>query len=57
MHGLDEEVSLACGVRRLSAAHCQGVWKCQRSPQSTVVTITTMTGHLSTVTVFGCSAR
>jgi hypothetical protein len=57
MHGLDEEVSLASGVRRLSVAHGQGVWKCQRSPQSTVVTVTTMTGHLSTVTVFDCSAR
>jgi hypothetical protein len=57
MHGLDEEVSLAGGVRWLSAAHGQGVWKCQRSAQSTVVTVTTMTGHVSTVTVFDCSAR
>jgi hypothetical protein len=57
MHGLDEEVSLAGGVRWLSAAHGQGVWKCQRSAQPTVVTVTTMTGHVSTVTVFDCSAR
>jgi hypothetical protein len=57
MHGLDEEVSLAGGVRWLSAAHGQGVWKCQRSAQSSVVTVTTMTGHVSTVIVFDCSAR
>jgi hypothetical protein len=57
VHGLDEEVRLAGGVRWLSAAHGQGVWKRQRSAQSTIVTVTTMTGHLSTVTVFDCSAR
>ena len=57
MHGPNEEVSLASGVRRLSTAHGQGVWKCQRSAQSTVVTVTTMTGHVSTVTVFDCSVR
>ena len=53
MHGLDKEVRLAGGVRWLSAAHGQGVWKCQRSAQSTVVTVTTMTGHVSTVTGHG----
>jgi hypothetical protein len=53
MHGLDEEVSLAGGVRWLSAAHGQGVWKRQRSAQSTIVTVTTMTGHVSTLTGHG----
>jgi hypothetical protein len=53
MHGLDEEVRLASGMRRLSAAHSQGVWKCQRSAQSAVMTVTTVTGHLSTVTGHG----
>jgi len=57
MHGLDKEVSLAGRVRRLSAAHAQGVWKGQRSAQSAVVTVTTVTGHVSTVAVFDCSAR
>jgi hypothetical protein len=57
MHRLDEEVSLAGGMRRLSAAHGQGVWECQRSAQSAVVTVTTVTGHSSTVTGFDCSAR
>jgi Protein of unknown function (DUF3499) len=34
---------------RLSAACRQGVWKCQRSAQSAAVTVTTVTGHVSTV--------
>ena len=49
MHGVTEEVGLAGGMRRLSTPRRQCVWQCQRSAKSAAVTVTTSTGHLSTV--------
>jgi hypothetical protein len=49
MHGVTEEVRLAGGMRRLSTPRRQCVWQCQRSAKSAAVTVTTSTGHVSTV--------
>jgi hypothetical protein len=57
MYGVTEEVGLAGRMRRLSTPRRQCVWQCQRSAESAAMTVTTSTGHVSTVAVFDCSAR
>ena len=49
MHGVAEEVGLAGGMRRLSTPRRQCIRQCQRSAKSAAVTVTTSTGHVSTV--------